>query len=216
MMINRAGASWCMDGNGGTLGAQVLMRQCGQTQTWQRWHVSGQSFVNNTNNLCLSRASATDLPGSTMVLAACDAANPNQQFAVEPAGDWNWQRVRNTVSGACAVIANTGNGTKLQTEPCDSTDAGQSWYLDPGGRLHPRANQGGTGRCVDGNNGGNVNNEVIMWDCNLQPWQRWIADAGAQTVVNDANDLCVTASGTGLRLQACTGSDAQRWVVEPQ
>jgi len=216
LLINRAGASWCMDGNGGALGAQVLMRQCAQGQSWQRWTVSGGQLVNGTNNACLTRSSATDLPGSTMVLAACDGANLNQKFAVEDEVEWEWQQIRNTASGACAGIANTGNGTTLQTKPCDQNDGGQSWHLDGGGRLHPRANQGNTGRCVDGNNGGNVGSTVIVWDCNTQPWQRWSADAGAQTLVNNANHLCVEAAGTALKLQACNGTDAQRWVVEPR
>lgn len=214
LLINRAGASWCMDGNGGALGAQVLMRQCGQGQSWQRWHIAGGQLVNETNNSCLTRSSATDLPGSGMVLAACDGANPNQKFALEAAGDWAWQQIRNTATGVCAGIANTNNGTKLQTKACDSADAGQSWHLDPGGRLHARANQGNTGRCVDGNNGGNPGNEVIMWDCNTQPWQHWTADNAAQTLVNDANHLCIEAAGTGVKLQACTGAPAQQWVVE--
>ncbi len=217
LMINRAGLSWCMDGGNGSANQTVRMRQCQQSNTSQRWtyDAAAKQLKNNTNNLCLSRLISSDILGSNTILAAC-ASVPNQQFELEPTGEWVWQQIRNTVTGNCAVVANTNSGTKLQTEPCDSNDAGQRWYLDVGGRLHPRASQGTNGSCVDGNNNGTANNEVIMWGCNTQPWQKWIADAGAQTLVNDANDLCVEASGTGLRLQVCSGIDAQRWVVEPQ
>ena len=214
LMINRAGASWCMDGNGGTLGKQVLVRQCGLNQSWQRWHVSGQQFVNDTNNLCLTRSSATTLPGSNTALAACDAANPNQQFALEAAGQWKWQQVRNPITNVCAGVANANNSTSLQTKPCDPNDAGQSWYLDAVGRIHHRWDQGGAGKCMDGNNGGNVGSTVVIYDCTTQPWQHWTADGAAQSLMNDANHLCAEASGTALKLQSCTGVNAQHWVVE--
>lgn len=213
LMINRAGETWCMDGDGGTLGKQVVVRQCGQNQSWQRWQVSGGQLVNATNNLCLTRSSTNDVPGSNMALAACDSANPNQQFAMEASGQWAWQQLRNPVTNVCAGVTNTNNGTWLQTKPCDPNDAGQSWYLDGGGRLQHKWAQGLGGRCVDGN-GGTAGANVLVYDCNTQPWQHWIADAGAQTLVNDANDLCVETSGSALKLQACSGVAAQKWIVE--
>lgn len=183
-------------------------------QTWQRWHTNADDqLVNNTNNLCMTRSTANgDLPGATMSLAACDTANPNQKFVFEPAGQWAWQQLRNPVTGNCAVVTNTNNGTKVQTETCDPADAGQSWYLDAGGRLFHRWVQGNNGRCADGNNGGNAGNEVIIYDCNTQPWQDWTVVG--DTLVNGAHGLCAEAVGTGLKLAACNGSDAQRWVVE--
>jgi len=214
-LLNNAEPSWCMDGGGGNVGNQVVIWQCGQTQTWQRWHVSGDQLVNNTNNLCLSRSSSNDLPGSNMVLAACDANSVNQKFAFEAPGEWAWQQMRNPVTNQCVGVTNTNNGTALQTKACDANDAGQSWYLDGGGRLFHLWDQGNNGRCVDGN-GGTAGKDVLIYDCNTQTWQRWIADSGAQTLVNDTNDLCVEAAGTGLKLQACAGTDAQRWVIEPR
>lgn len=215
LMLNRAGLSWCMDGGGGNAGNQVVLFQCGQGKSWQLWHVSGSQLMNNTNNLCLSRTSSNDLPGSNMVLAVCDANSANQKFAFEPPGQWAWQQMRNPVNGKCVGVTNTNNGTVLQTKACDANDAGQSWYLDGGGRLFHLWDQGNNGRCVDGN-GGTAGKDVLIYDCNTQPWQRWIADGVAQTLVNDANDLCVEAVGTGLKLQACAGTDAQRWVLEPR
>lgn len=214
MMINRAGPSWCADGSGGTAGKAVVIWECGDSQTWQRWHTNADDqLVNNTNNLCMTRSTANgDLPGATMSLAACDTANPNQKFVFEPAGQWAWQQLRNPVTGNCAVVTNTNNGTKVQTETCDPADAGQSWYLDAGGRLFHRWVQGNNGRCADGNNGGNAGNEVIIYDCNTQPWQDWTVVG--DTLVNSAHGLCVEAVGTGLKLAACNGSDAQRWIVE--
>lgn len=105
-MLNRAEPSWCMDGNGGTLGKQVVLYQCGETQTWQRWHVSGSQLVNDTNNLCLARSASNDLPGSNMALANCDPNSAAQQFAFEAPGPWAWQQIRNT-SPACAPVSPT-------------------------------------------------------------------------------------------------------------
>ena len=116
--------------------------------------------------------------------------------------------VMNPPFSACVHVAGRARGTAMRH--LRSAFA----RLDPGGRLHARANQGNTGRCVDGNNGGNPGNEVIVWDCNTQPWQHWTADNAAQTLVNDANHLCIEAAGTGVKLQACTGAPAQQWVVE--
>lgn len=118
------------------------------------------------------------------------------------------------VTGVCAGVTNTNNGTALGTKPCDANNAEQSWYLDASGWLFHLWDQGSNGRCADGNNGGNVGNTVIVYDCNTQAWQKWTADTGAQTLKNNANGLCAEASGSQIKLQACNGSDAQKWVVE--
>lgn len=213
MMINRAGPDWCADGSSGTAGKAVVIWECGDTQTWQRWHRVGDQLVNNTNNLCMTRSTANqDLPGATMSLAACNAGDANQQFVFEPVGQWTWQQLRSPVTGKCAGVANTNNGTSVQTKTCDAADAGQSWYLDGGGRLMARWAQGSHGRCADGTGPGAVGGNVIAYDCNTEPWQKWTVVG--DTLVNSANNLCVETVGTGLKLATCNGSDAQRWVVE--
>lgn len=214
LMINRGGLSWCMDGKAGTVGAQVVVNLCSQTAAGQRWHVSGNQLVNNVNNLCVARSATSDLFGLATNLATCDSGKPEQQFALEPSGGWAWQQIRNTISGVCAGVTGTGNGTALNTKPCDANDAQQLWYLDTGGRLFPRAGQGTNGTCADGNNGGNAGATVIVWGCGTQAWQFWTADSGAQTLKNNATGLCAEASGSQIKLQACNGTDAQKWVVE--
>lgn len=212
-MINRGGLSWCMDGSGGTVGKSVVILPCEQGQTWQRWHVSGDRLINDTNNLCATRSATNDVPASGIVLRACDAADPNQQFALEAPGQWAWQQLRNPVTNVCAGATSSNNNTKLATKPCDSSDTGQSWHIDAGGRMFRRA-PGHIGRCVDGNNGATDGKDVIIFDCNTQPWQHWTADG--QTFKNNATGLCATSESGGLKMRACNGSDAQRWVFEDQ
>lgn len=209
MMLNRLGLDWCMDGTGGNNGNDVEIWECGDTQTWQRWHVSGNQLVNNTNNLCLTRQNSTGLPNTRMILTPCDSNDPNQQFAFEPTGEWAWQRLHNPVTDQCIKVSNTNNGTKLQTATCDGSDS-QRWYHEVGGRLFPRAQQGDTGKCADATSNGA--NDVVAYDCNTQPWQLWTADDVAQSLTS--NGLCLEAVGSNLKTKACDGSDAQRWVVE--
>ena len=209
MMLNRLGLDWCMDGTGGNDGNDVEIWECGDTQTWQRWHISGDQLVNNTNNLCLTRQNSTGLPNTRMILKPCDTNDPNQQFAFEATGQWAWHRLRNPVTGMCIGVSNTNNNTKLQPATCDGSD-GQRWYHEVGGRLFHRWQQGDTGKCADATS--NSANDVVVYDCNTQVWQNWTADTLAQSL--KSNGLCLEAVDAYLKTKACDGSDAQRWVVE--
>lgn len=204
----------CIDAGAGGNGATVSSQGCNGS-AGQQWRISGQQLVNGAQNLCLG-IPGQPVSGTHLKLRPCSAADPEQQWTLEPLDPLDYQRVRFTDRDRCAGVAgaDTDNGAAVLSWMC--TDApDQGWYLDPQGFLINR----GSDRCLDGN-GGQAGAEVLIWNCSDVPWQRW-ERAGTQ-LVNSYRNTCLAVSnnqelpGARLRLVACDTADpAQRVLMEP-
>lgn len=216
-VINR-GSDRCLDGNGGEAGAEVLIWNCSDVP-WQRWEWTGTQLVNTYRNRCLAVKNNELLPGARMNLVACDPSDPAQKLAVEPATPWAWSQLRNPTTSTCAEVTDNSdsNGTAVRDVACESYAAtGQGWKLDPSGLVISRIDAGAHGKCLDAGNGA-VGAQVLLWDCHGQTNQRWTVVGS--TLVSSVAGLCLqapAAPGGQLRLGACDGSNAQRWVPQLQ
>ncbi|MFE9597331.1 RICIN domain-containing protein [Streptomyces hokutonensis] len=133
--INVWNSSHCLD-NATENAAKLQMWSCtgGAEQKWLEGFNTQTglfTFTNQNTGRCITApASGT----GTVTMAFCNAAATNQQwrvyFADNPLGPPSgWYDVwQNVSSGYCLSTPSVGNGTLIQTTPCDPSDQYDRWH----------------------------------------------------------------------------------------
>jgi hypothetical protein len=133
--INVWNSSHCLD-NATENAAKLQMWSCtgGPEQRWLEGFNTQTglfTFTNQNTGRCITApASGT----GTVTMAFCNAAAANQQwrvyFADNPLGPPSgWYDVwQNVSSGYCLSTPSVGNGTLIQTTPCDPSDLYDRWH----------------------------------------------------------------------------------------
>jgi PKD repeat protein len=126
--------------------------------------------------------------------------------------------VRSIVSqlaAKCVEVEGGGqlNGTRIFITPCTGAPNRQ-WTVPPEGftgeiRMF-------TTMCFDAASGlGNPGDPIVLWECHGGPNQRWTLTPAGE--LKGGSGLCVTLNGgstadsTGMTIQPCAGTPAQRW-----
>jgi hypothetical protein len=133
--INVWNSSHCLD-NATENAAKLHMWSCtgGSEQRWLEGFNTSTglfTFTNQHTGRCITApASGT----GTVTMAFCNAAAANQQWRVlyaanpsTPSAGW-YQVWQNVSSGYCLNTPSVGNGTLVQTWPCDISDHYQKWH----------------------------------------------------------------------------------------
>lgn len=119
--------------------------------------------------------------------------------------------LRNTGSGRCLDVPNVSQSSGTQVALWDCNGGGnQQWTLTSGKQLLVYG-----AKCLDAEGASTTaGTRVIIWDCTGGANQQWNANADG-TITGVPSGLCVASGGTAnsapVTLQACTGSDAQKW-----
>ncbi|WP_329252146.1 RICIN domain-containing protein [Streptomyces sp. NBC_01478] len=132
--INIWNSSHCLD-NATENAAKLQMWSCtgGAEQNWLRGFNSDTSlytFTNQNTGRCITAPTSGT---GTAVMAICNAAARNQQWALYYAAytgsSTGWFYIwQNASSGYCLSTPSVGNGTLIQTISCDSTVRYEWWH----------------------------------------------------------------------------------------
>ncbi|WP_189820255.1 ricin-type beta-trefoil lectin domain protein [Streptomyces olivaceoviridis] len=203
----------CADlaGSGSTsaAGTQVQLNTCG-TGASQKWTVNTDGTV-SVLGMCMAVKGGATANGTRVVLAACDASSPDQQ--------WTWAANRGLVakrSGSCldATGPSSATGTPLQIWACAVSD-NQRWQLPAGVPTGHITGIGG--KCVDLAGSGATNaaaTALQLNTCGTGVSQDWsVAGDGSVQILGSCVGVAnnATTSGTAVTLQVCNGSSGQKW-----
>jgi hypothetical protein len=118
------------------------------------------------------------------------------------------------LAGKCVDVAGarTDNGTPVQLQECNGTDA-QQWEFMPDGTLRA------LGKCLDVSGGAtNDGTTVQLYDCNGTGAQKWVPTTEGW-IINVGSNKCLdiprseTADGTQLIIWTCHGEENQIWTA---
>lgn len=116
------------------------------------------------------------------------------------------------LAGKCVDVAGarTDNGTPVQLQECNGTDA-QQWEFTPDGTMEA------LGKCLDVTGGAtNDGTTVQLYDCNGTKAQQWVLTTEGW-ILNVGSNKCLdiprseTADGTQLIIWTCHGEENQIW-----
>jgi hypothetical protein len=116
------------------------------------------------------------------------------------------------LAGKCVDVAGarTDNGTPVQLQECNGTDA-QQWEFTPDGTMEA------LGKCLDVSGGAtNDGTTVQLYDCNGTKAQQWVVTTEGW-ILNVGSNKCLdipgsaTNDGTQLIIWTCHGEENQIW-----
>jgi hypothetical protein len=116
------------------------------------------------------------------------------------------------LDGKCVDVAGarTDNGTPVQLQGCNGTDA-QQWEFTPAGTMEA------LGKCLDVTGGAtNDGTTVQLYDCNGTTAQQWVVTTEGW-ILNVGSNKCLdipgkaTNDGTQLIIWTCHGEENQVW-----
>lgn len=169
-------------------------------------------------------AVAATLGAAVIATGLSVAWSPDASAAISPTG---WNTVVSKNSGKCvdARAAATANGTAVQQQGCNSSNA-QQWQFQPtsGGYVRINALNNAT-QVLDVTNVSTADRAPIqLWAYGNDGNQRWLPveeTDGAYHLVNRNSGKCLdvpaasTADGVQLQQYACNGTAAQSFRVNP-
>jgi eukaryotic-like serine/threonine-protein kinase len=116
------------------------------------------------------------------------------------------------LAGKCVDVAGarTDNGTPVQLQECNGTDA-QQWEFTPDGTMEA------LGKCLDVSGGATDDGTTVqLYDCNGTKAQQWVLTTDGW-ILNVGSNKCLdvprseTADGTQLIIWTCHGEENQVW-----
>lgn len=238
--VQLLGRAWPQDtGNQGALNAYYL--RVGDTGAWSiqrnntsqqvttlrsgtttalgtnRWHklslgFSGSTITATVDGVVVGTVTDTTFPAGQVGIGTSQGETAQfDNLAVTGSGGGSTSVLRNTGSSRCLDVpsASQTNGTQVTLWDCNG-GGNQQWTLTSGKQLQVY----GT-KCLDAEGASTAaGTRAIIWDCTGGTNQQWNANADG-TITGVQSGLCLGPSGTGnsapVTLQACTGSNAQKW-----
>ncbi|WP_407551637.1 ricin-type beta-trefoil lectin domain protein [Streptomyces sp. Pv4-95] len=174
-----------------------------------------QSFHPNARGHGAFASCLTQLYTSGLREASCaDPASTGQPKLFAGAWDDMYRPLKNAGTGSCvdATGGASRNGTAVVGWDCNG-ERHQSWWLDPQQRsVHVELTHD---RCLDVPGGRyEPGAALVLWNCSGAAHQQFVRAAGDTLRPAGAPSLCLTldAAKDPLRLRACDGSAAQRFV----
>ncbi|RSD11876.1 ricin-type beta-trefoil lectin domain protein [Amycolatopsis eburnea] len=182
-----------------------------------RWHklalgFSGSSITASVDGTVLGTVTDSTFPAGQVGIGTSTGETAQlDNLAVTGSGGGSTSVLRNTGSGRCLDVPNVSqtNGTQVTLWDCNG-GGNQQWTLTSGKQLLVYG-----AKCLDAEGASTApGTRAIIWDCTGGTNQQWNANADG-TITGVPSGLCLAPSGTAnsapVTLQACTGSDAQKW-----
>jgi hypothetical protein len=167
---------------------------------------------------------AAALVTAVVATALTVAASPDASAAISPTG---WNTVVSKHSGKCvdARAAATANGTAVQQQTCNSTNA-QQWQFQPTSNGYVRVNAlNNAAQALDVTNVSTADSAPVqLWAYGNGLNQQWLPveeSDGAYHLVNRHSGKCLdvpgasTADGLQLQQYTCNGTAAQSFRINP-